>query len=126
MAVNSDRPINLDLTTISFPVPAIVSILHRISGVVIFFALPLMLWLCQESLISEDAFLHIKMVASSPLLKFCIWGVLSATIYHLIAGIRHLLMDMGYGEELAVARSSAWAVLGVSLVAILVLGVWIW
>src|SRR5262245_52853916 len=96
----NQRPKNLNLFTIRQPIPAIVSILHRISGAILFFVIPLLLWGLSLSLSSKHNFEHLRQLLSSPWAKFIIWCFLAAFIYHFIAGIRHLFMDMGWGEEL--------------------------
>ena len=125
--VKADRPVNLDLTSIRFPIPAIVSILHRISGVALFLFIPLLLWLLEESLSSSARFIDIQHVlADQAGLRLLVWMSISAMLYHLVAGIRHLLMDIGIGEGLCCARLSAKAVIGVSAVLIIWIGVALW
>lgn len=121
--VRKQRPVNLDLTTIHFPVTAILSILHRISGVLMFLAIPLMLWVLEYSLNSQDDFNQLSAILSSFSMRFIVWVVLSALLYHVVAGIRHLLMD-GHliSESLKSGRMSAWIVLFVSFVLIALLG----
>ncbi len=124
--MKKNRPVNLDLTTISFPLPAIVSILHRLSGVLLFLIIPLLLWTLQQSAFSEEGFLNIEDALSSTFSKVIIWVILSAIIYHLIAGIRHLLMDSGIGEEKKSGKIGAAIALGVSIVLAIFVGVWLW
>lgn len=120
------RPVNLDLLTIRMPIAAIVSILHRISGVFVFLLIPMFLWMLQLSTFSELGFLRMQECLTSPVSKLVIWVTLSALVYHLVAGIRHLIMDMGIGEERASGRLAAQMCMGISLVLILSLGVWLW
>lgn len=124
--MKNNRPINLDLTTIRFPITAIVSILHRVSGVFVFLMLPLFLWVLQQSLFSEEGFLDLQDTLSSPVIKFFLWVVLSALFYHLIAGIRHLLMDMGWGEEKYSGKIFAKITLILSIICSILIGVWLW
>ena len=63
---------------------------------------------------------------TSPLAKLVIWGLLSALLYHLVAGVRHLIMDMGIGETLEGGKLGSQIVLDVSAVVIVLAGVWIW
>lgn len=63
---------------------------------------------------------------TSPLAKLVIWGLLSALLYHLVAGLRHLIMDMGVGETLEGGKLGSQIVLAVSAVTIVLAGVWIW
>lgn len=124
--MNKKRPKNLNLFTIKFPIPAIVSILHRASGVFLFLLMPLLLWAFSTSLASEADFNNLREFLSSPLSKVVIWVFLAALCYHLIAGIRHLLMDIHIGEELKTGRLMAKLTIVVSAVFIVILGVWLW
>ena len=63
---------------------------------------------------------------TSPLAKFVAWGLLSALLYHLVAGIRHLIMDMGIGETLEGGKLGSKIVIVISVVMIVLAGVWIW
>jgi succinate dehydrogenase / fumarate reductase cytochrome b subunit len=125
-AVNSQRPVNLDLRTIKLPVTAYTSILHRISGVILFVGIAIMLYALDKSLSSEEGFAAVKAGLTSPLAKLVIWGLLSALLYHLVAGIRHLIMDAGIGETLEGGKLGSKIVIAVSVVVIVLAGVWIW
>lgn len=120
------RPINLNLFTIHFPIPAIVSILHRITGVILFLLVPFLLWGLYLSLNSPQDYDKVHDFLTTPFIKFIIWLVLAAFLYHLIAGIRHLLMDMGIGEELKTGRAGAQLTLVISLILIILAGIWLW
>ncbi len=120
------RPIHLNLLKIRFPLPAIVSILHRASGVLMFLFIPLLLWLLSSSLANESAFDHIHQCIRMPMIAFLIWVMLSALWFHLVAGIRHLCMDAGIGESLIGGRIGAYLVLIFSTLGIALAGVWLW
>jgi succinate dehydrogenase / fumarate reductase cytochrome b subunit len=125
--VNDKRPVNLDLSTIKFPVTAIASITHRVTGVAIFLALPILLWMLDRSLASPESFADLKeLMTTSLLVKLVVWGILSVLLYHLVAGIRHLIMDTGVGESLEGGRRGAKLAFIISAVLILLVGVWIW
>lgn len=124
--MNSLRPVNLDLRTIKLPVTAYTSILHRISGVILFVGIAIMLYAMDKSLASEEGFGEVKACLTSPLAKLIIWGLLSALLYHMVAGIRHLIMDTGVGETLEGGKLGSKIVIAVSVVLILLAGVWIW
>ena len=124
--MKSQRPVNLDLRTIKLPVTAYTSILHRASGVILFVGLAIMLYALDKSLASEEGFAQVKACMTSPLAKLVIWGLLSALLYHLVAGVRHLVMDMGVGETLEGGKLGSQIVLAVSAVIIVLAGVWIW
>jgi succinate dehydrogenase / fumarate reductase cytochrome b subunit len=125
-ALNSQRPVNLDLRTIKLPITAYTSILHRISGVILFFGIAILLYGLDLSLSSEEGFAQVKACMTSPLVKLIVWGLVSALLYHLVAGIRHLIMDVGVGETLEGGKLGSKIVLAVSVVLILLAGVWIW
>lgn len=93
------RPVNLDLQTIRFPITAIASILHRVSGVITFVAVGILLWLLGTSLSSPEGFLTAASIMDSFFVKFIMWGILTALAYHVVVGIRHLMMDFGYLDE---------------------------
>lgn len=98
--VKKPRPVNLDLQTIRFPLTAIASILHRVSGVITFVSIAILLWLLNLSLSSPEGFTSAVSITDSFFVKFILWGVLTALFYHIVLGIRHLLMDLGYFEEM--------------------------
>ncbi|MGL4349035.1 MAG: succinate dehydrogenase cytochrome b556 subunit [Plesiomonas shigelloides] len=125
--VNKQRPVNLDLKTISFPITAIASILHRVSGVITFIALGILLWLLSLSLSSEQGFAQVQAITDTFIVKFILWGILTALAYHVVGGVRHLLMDLGFGEEnLAVASRSARIAFAITIVLSLLAGVLVW
>ena len=125
-AVNSQRPVNLDLRTIKLPITAYTSILHRVSGVILFLGIVVMLYALDKSLASEEGFAEVQACLTSPLAKLIIWGLLSALLYHLVAGVRHLIMDMGVGESLEGGKLGSKIVIAVSVVIIVLAGVWVW
>ena len=124
--MKSQRPVNLDLRTIKLPITAYTSILHRISGVILFVGLAVLLYALDKSLASEEGFEQVKACMTSPLAKLVIWGLLSALLYHLVAGVRHLIMDMGIGETLEGGKLGSQIVIVISVVMIVLAGVWIW
>ena len=97
------------------PLAAIVSILHRISGVLIFALLPFVLYLLQESLRSEISFAHYQGFVTYPLVKLFILALVWAILHHMFAGVRHLVMDLHIGLDKDSARKSSAAVLALSL-----------
>ncbi|ODN42688.1 succinate dehydrogenase, cytochrome b556 subunit [Piscirickettsia litoralis] len=124
--MSDKRPVNLDITTIRMPITAISSILHRISGILVFILMALLLWGLEQSLSSEAGFRSVVQVFASGWMKFGVWVFLSALLYHLVAGVRHLLMDIGIGETKQGGRAGAVLVLVVSIVLIIALGYWLW
>jgi succinate dehydrogenase / fumarate reductase, cytochrome b subunit len=125
--VNKKRPVNLDILTISMPVTAIVSILHRVTGIILFVGLAFLFYAFDLSLESQEGFDQVvNALQTNFLVKFVIWGVVSALMYHFVAGVKHLFMDMGYFEELESGRSAAIANIVIAAVLIVLAGVWIW
>lgn len=114
------RPVALSLLHFRFPLPAIASIAHRISGVLLFVSLPAVLWLTDTALSSDEGFARAGMLLSHLLLS-PVWALIFAGyIYHLCAGIRHLFMDVGIGESLRSGRLSAVLVLGLGVMSFFV------
>lgn len=121
MKVN--RPVYLNLFLIRQPIPAIVSFLHRISGAFLFLSIPLLLAVFEATLAGPDAF---AAMLRQPLLKFALFGLLVAYFYHCFAGLRFLLLDLGWGVALVHARRASWAVLLAAACCALLLGAWLW
>ena len=125
--MSKKRPVNLDISTISQPVTAVVSILHRVTGIILFVGLIFLFYAFDVSLESQEGFDRVAdMLQNNFLAKFIIWGVVSALSYHFVAGIKHLFMDLGYFEELESGRQAAIANLVIAVVLIVLAGVWIW
>lgn len=117
---------NLDIGTISLPITAYASILHRAAGVALFVGAAIFLWLLDVSLSSEDSFNQVKALFDSFFCKLVVWGVLAALIYHCAAGVRHLIMDLGIGETMEGGVRGAKIVIAVSVVLTVLVGAWIW
>jgi succinate dehydrogenase / fumarate reductase cytochrome b subunit len=121
------RPVYLDLVRIRLPLPGIVSILHRISGTLLFLVgIPLLLCGLAASLESPESYADVKSAFASPLAKLVLIGFLWAYLHHFFAGIRFLLLDLLTGIDLPSARRSSVVVLGVSLALTLILGARLW
>jgi succinate dehydrogenase / fumarate reductase cytochrome b subunit len=121
------RPKYLDLRKIQLPIPGLVSILHRISGAVLFLLfIPLGLFALQASLASEQEFSAWTGFFAKPLPKLILVGFIWAWVHHLLAGIRYLLLDLHIGVELQPARLSSKIVLVLSLAITLLLAIKLW
>lgn len=117
------RPKFLALHEIKLPLPGFASILHRISGAGLFLMLPLLIWLLQLSLGSTQASVELfAAITGNWLVKLILLGLIWAFLHHFCMGIRILLIDIHIGVEKAQARSSAVAVMVVSLALTAVLG----
>jgi succinate dehydrogenase / fumarate reductase cytochrome b subunit len=124
--VDKKRPVNLDLGTIKLPITSYVSILHRASGVIMFFAVAVLLWLLEASLASEASFNALGNLLANPICQVIIWGSLAALAYHAVAGIRHLIMDFGLGEDsFSAGRISAWVAVVVAATVIALITGWV-
>lgn len=124
--MKSPRPVNLNLFQIRFPVMAIVSILHRITGVITFLAIPLLLYILNASLLNAQSYDQTVQFCHSGLCRLALWAILVSVIYHLLAGVRHIVMDFGVGESLPPAKLSAFFVIAATLILAALSGVWIW
>ncbi|HVT62471.1 MAG TPA: succinate dehydrogenase, cytochrome b556 subunit [Legionellaceae bacterium] len=124
--MKSKRPVNLNLTTLAYPPMAIASILHRISGIVMFLLLPFVFYLLYLSLHTQDTFHQLQAMFSCGLFKCTLWVFGAALTYHSFAGIRHLITDLGWGEHVHTARWSAYLIIILTLLSIIFLGILIW
>jgi len=124
--VAKPRPKHLNLMQIRLPIAGIVSIMHRVSGAVLFLLLPLLLWLFQASLESTATFAEFRKVVTHPLMKLVLLGLLWGYLHHLFAGLRHLFLDLDLGTELETARLSSIIVLVAGIVLTLAVGVALW
>lgn len=120
------RPVNLDLGTIKMPITATVSILHRVSGVALIGAIAILLGLLDFSLQSESDFAAVAACLTSVPMKLLMLAVLAAFLYHLVAGVRHLIMDAGIGESLEGGKTGAMLVIVFTVIAVALAGVWVW
>jgi succinate dehydrogenase / fumarate reductase cytochrome b subunit len=113
-----NRPVNLNLLTISLPVIGMSSILHRISGLAVFFSFPMVVWLFSISLKSEESFMFLSsLYQESVLLKLIGYFVLLGFTYHLLAGFKKLMSDaFGVGETLESGRVLSWLVFGITFI----------
>jgi len=124
--VKNKRPVNLDLRTMKFPAMAIASILHRLSGIALFLLMPFFLYFLALSLKTQETFIQAKFMLAQGHWKILFWVFSAALIYHFLAGIRHMMMDLGYGEELESGRFTAVAVIVLAVILSILLGIWIW
>lgn len=120
------RPKYLNLLQIRLPLPALVSILHRISGAALFLALPLLLWWLQQTLGSAQGFAAFKASLVQWPIKLVLIGLLWGFFHHVCAGIRHLLMDALHAPDLPAARLSGTLALCGGIVLTLIAGTFLW
>lgn len=123
--MKSNRPINLPLSQVisvnaKSPI-AIASILHRISGIILFLLIPVMLWILQTSLASPESF---AVVFDNILIRFFAWVFVASIAFHFVMGIKHLFADMGMHEEFKSGRAAA--VVSFVIAAILIIASFVW
>ena len=124
---STKRPKNLDLTTIKMPIPAIVSIFHRITGAGMFLVLlPFALCALQGTLRSEESFRYWGDVLSSVPAKLLIVALIWAYVHHFLAGLRFLSLDLHIGVDTESARRTSVIVLAGGVLITLVIGVLVW
>ena len=124
--MNKKRPKHLDLRKIQLPLSGYVSILHRLSGALLFIALPLLLLLLDQSLRSIETYTNLTEYLAHPVLKLALLGLLWAFLHHFCAGLRYLAIDLHLLPNLAAARAASQWVMAVSLTLTVVLGVKLW
>ena len=121
-----NRPVNLDISTIKLPVTAYASISHRVTGVLLFISSVLLVWALDASLASEESFNQLGKLLSGPVAKAVLWAFLARFSYHAFAGIRHLIMDIGIGEELKGGALGAHILFVASALAAIAWGIVLW
>jgi len=124
--VRKERPKNLDLPTVKFPITAIASILHRVSGIIVFIALAIFLILLNCSLSSAEDFQRVQGYLDMFIVEFIFWGALTGLAYHAVFGIRHMIQDLGHWEELDSASLSAKVGFGITVVLSILAGILVW
>ena len=124
--MNNQRPVNLAIGTIRLPITSYASILHRVSGVFLFVAVAILLYLLDLSLASEQGFAQVRELLGSDPVKFVMWTILAGLAYHTLAGVRHLIMDIGIGESLKGGVLGAKLLFGSFAILVVVAGIWLW
>lgn len=126
MKTRKKRPKHLNLLKIRLPITGIASINHRLSGVILFLAIPVSLYFLQLSLSGAGGFKETLNCLSSPWVKLALIPLIWAFTHHLLAGFRFLLIDQNIGGELSAARKTAWfVVVAAVIVSLLVTGAWL-
>jgi succinate dehydrogenase / fumarate reductase cytochrome b subunit len=123
--MSDHRPVYLNLLKIRLPVPGIVSFAHRITGVLLFLALPFAVYLLDLSIESQQSFARVQQILEQPFMLLVQIVLLWAIAHHFFAGIRFLLIDAEIGVEKSAARTGSWLVMlaEVITVAVIVIGV---
>ena len=121
-----NRPKNLNLFTIKLPINAVVSILHRVSGIGLFLSLPLILWALQSLVHSEASYQLLIGWLNTWFVKIMLIGLAWAFFHHFFAGIRHLLQDIHWMTSLNNARLSSRILLWLVGIATVIFALVIW
>lgn len=122
MDKNKKRPVYLNLFKIRMPVMAVLSIAHRITGVLMALLIPAFIYLFSLSVSDQQGFSHVLILMNTPLMK----GVLLLTLWglalHFFSGLRFLLIDFEIGVDKQQARRSAWLVHALAIIAVVIFG----
>ncbi len=126
--MKTDRPVNLSISPYKFrfPLAALASITHRITGVVLFVGLGFALYALDMALSGADGFQRAGVLMQEPLSRLIMIGLLAALIYHVLAGIKHLLLDFHIGDTNEAAFAGSIAVIAGTVVVTAVLGGMLW
>jgi succinate dehydrogenase / fumarate reductase cytochrome b subunit len=127
MQKKNNRPVFLDLARIRLPITAIISIVHRLAGIVLFLSIPFAIYMLDLSLGSQLGYNRVQVLLGHVPIKILVVIIFWALAHHLFAGVRVLLIDFGIGVEREEARRTAWAVTIGSIASLLMLaGVLLW
>lgn len=121
MAGTDPRPFYLNLIKIRLPVPGVVSIFHRISGVLLFLAIPWSVYLLELSLRGEQEFGQVVNLLNQPIIKLGLIILLLSLVHHFYAGLRFLATDFDIGLGKQASRNSAWLVIVLVIVTFVLL-----
>ncbi|MCF7978284.1 MAG: succinate dehydrogenase, cytochrome b556 subunit [Chromatiaceae bacterium] len=105
------RPVFLELWRIRLPIPGVVSILHRVSGLLMVLAIPVFAAVFAQALSGSAGFASVKALAGSALGQLVLLLLGWSLLHHLFAGIRYLALDLGWGLDRPSARKTAWTAL---------------
>jgi len=125
--MSDNRPVNLDLGTVRFPITAIASILHRICGVISWVGLGFLLCaLCYALGSQEDYNTLAGALKTNFFAKFIAWGLLTAFGYYCAATLKHIIQDFGFCEDFEGGKMISWAAIVIGVVLAVLAGVLVW
>lgn len=116
------RPVYLNIFAIKFPITAIASISHRISGVLLFLGLVPIILLWHTSLQSEAGFDYTRQLLNIFLIRLFLWTYACTLFYHLLTGVKHIFMDLGLGEDIITASIISWGLIIIAILFSVLLG----
>ncbi|KEI35138.1 succinate dehydrogenase, cytochrome b556 subunit [Allofrancisella frigidaquae] len=120
---------NIDLISIksyNFPITAISSILHRITGVILIVAIPLAVVGMNYSLAGPNGYEQTVSILTKGWASLFFWVFLSALTYHVYAGVRHMIMDMGFGESMKIAKLTSFITIVLGILSAVFWGYFLW
>ena len=126
--MHPDRPVNLPLPRLAaaMPVTAVASILHRITGIVLFAGTLFLCYLLDLALTDEAGFAEAAAIIDAPPGALAAWAILTSLAYHVVAGVKHLLLDFHIGDSLQAGRIGSWLTLVLAALAAVGLAIWLW
>lgn len=120
-----DRPKYLNLLRIRLPITGIVSIIHRITGVIMIFSIPFFIMLLSQSLYSAQGFANVQGMLQGGVGKIAMILTLFAVAHHFFAGMRYLMFDLDLGVKAKHMKPAAWFVVVADVLAIVALAGWL-
>ena len=126
--MGKQRPVFLNLFRIKFPVTAIVSILHRVSGVAMVLIMPVLLYAAHLGVMTEQSHASFQyLMVEYPIIRLIVWVALLTVMYHALAGFRHMLHDFGVlKHDLATSRATAKITLYLFVLLAVIVGLRLW
>jgi succinate dehydrogenase / fumarate reductase, cytochrome b subunit len=124
--MKTERPVYLSLTQFRWPLAAIGSITHRVTGVVLFVAPAYLLWLLGMAVSSPSGFERAAGIMAEPLPKLAMLALLAVLAYHVFAGFKHLVMDFHHWDTIEAGQRASVAVFLLTAIATVLAGVWLW
>lgn len=125
--MNKARPTNLNLLSITFPITAIASIMHRVCAVIVWVGFGFLLAAAGIALESEQGFSAVaEALETNFLVQFVAWGLATATGYYVMGTLKHLIQDMGFFEDFEGGKLISWTALSLGVILGVVAGVVIW
>ena len=122
--MKTDRPVSL--TMFPQPISAIVSISHRATGVALFVGIAFALYALDLGMSSPEGFAEAQALLQTPLAAFILLGLIFVLMFHIFAGIKHLLLDFHVGDTFAAAKASAIGVIVLSVLSTVIIGATLW
>ena len=124
--MKSNRPVNLNLFTISLPLAGIVSFSHRVTGIVLFFGIAFGLYALQIALRSPEGFVEAGALIATPFGRVVMIGLIFTLSFHFVAGLKHLMLDFHIGDTVSAAQTGAIVTIVLTLILTALLGALLW